>query len=83
MSQCMCDSQRTHFGSQFSLYHLGPEDRTQIARLGSKCLYPWGHPSSSSLNCLSSKRTLIDDLVCMVSKKPPKEKIPVNINCGN
>lgn len=38
----MCGGQRTTFGVSV-LSHVGPMDRTQVVRLGCKCLDPLNH----------------------------------------
>lgn len=73
-------------GQLFGVGSLSLPCRSWVQTQIGECLYPLNHLSSSTLNNLSSKRTLTDALVCMVSRKPHKEKIPVNIyklwNCN-
>lgn len=80
----MCGGQRTTFWCRFSLSSMSVlrTDSDGWASLPT----PPNHLPSSTPNSFSSKRTRTDALVCMVSRKPHKEKIPVNIyklwNCN-
>lgn len=40
MSLCACGGQQT---TVESFYHVGPGDRTQVVRVGEKCLYTVSH----------------------------------------